>query len=153
MRVLLNMDPLSMTVSITSLLLGCAKVTKAAQDLRLRYKGASLTMSSIATECSAVTTALSYLQNMIIGHSMTGQQDLVNTFDCVITGCTLTLSVLDEYVAELNYLDNPEAFNPSSVTRKDKMKVIWNEAEMRELLLQLQGHKSSIMLLLSIMQR
>lgn len=147
------MDPISLTVSITSLLLGCTKITKAAHDARSKYKGASLTISSIATECSAVTVALSHLQSILSSKSNVLDETTIGCLDCVITGCTLTLSVLEEYVVELQTAPNLTPNDPKALTRMDKAKVVWNEAEMRELLQQLQGHKSSITLLLTIAQR
>ena len=147
------MDPLSLTVSITSLILGCAKITKVASDLRSQYKRASLTLSSIATECTAVTTALSHLQSTMLLHNAVEAPDLMRTTDCVVAGCTLTLSVLDEYLQEINYTQDSMTFEPPHLTRREKIGTAWNESEMRELLQQLQGHKSSIMLILTMSQR
>ena len=147
------MDPLSLTVSITSLILGCAKITKVAHDVRSKYKRASLTLSSIATECTAVTAALSHLQSTMLSHNAVEAPDLMRTTECVVTGCTLTLSVLDEYLQEVKYSEDSWPTNPSTLTTREKITTVWNETEMRELLQQLQGHKSSIMLILTMSQR
>ena len=147
------MDPLSITVSITSLLLGCSKVTKAAHDARSKYKGASLAISSIATECSAVTIALSHLQDVLTSRSSSLDERTLGCLECIITSCTLTLSVLEEYVVELQIVRDHTSDELKSLKAMDKAKVVWNESEMRELLQQLQGHKSSITLLLTIAQR
>ncbi|PGH13662.1 hypothetical protein AJ79_03510 [Helicocarpus griseus UAMH5409] len=139
------MDPLSITASISGLLVACAQVVKIASDVRGKYKTASLTISSIATECVTVTTALSHLQVLVIRRADSFDSNTANMFECVITGCKLTLSVLDEYIMELS-LDHGE------LTSKNKAKVVWNESEMKELLQQLRGHESSLNLLLTVMQ-
>ncbi|PGG99379.1 hypothetical protein AJ80_09375 [Polytolypa hystricis UAMH7299] len=145
------MDPLSITVSISSLLVACAQVVKVASDIRGKYKTASLTISSIATECVTVTTALSHLQMLAIRRAEFFDSNTINMFDCVITGCKLTLSVLDEYIMEIS-AGGTDTYGPGRMTTKSKAKVIWNEAEMRELLQQLRGHESSLNLLLTVMQ-
>ena len=141
-----------MTVAITSLVMKCASIVKAAQDVRGRYKAATLAISSIATECVAVSTALSHLQSLTINDGSV-DADVVNTLETVVIGCTLTISVLDEYILEL-IADN-NVLKTADVTTKwtTKVKFLWNEAEMKELLQQLRGHQSSITLLLTVLRR
>ncbi|MCJ1284978.1 hypothetical protein MMC26_004315 [Xylographa opegraphella] len=145
------MDPLSMTVAITSLVMKCASIVKAAQDVRGRYKAATLTISSIATECVTVSTALSHLQNLAINDGSV-DADVVNTLETVVIGCTLTISVLEEYILEL--ITDKKVSNSADITSKwtTKVKFLWNEVEMRELLQQLRGHQASITLLLTVLR-
>lgn len=44
----------------------------------------------------------------------TGSPDptAMNSLECVVASCTLTLSVLDEYTAELNYFNDTSSFQP-----------------------------------------
>lgn len=148
-----EMDPLSITVSVTSLLFACAKITKEAHDIRSKYKGVSMTLSSIATECSAVTAALLILQNMFTDGSPSLDDIPLRSLECVMNGCAMTLSVLEEYLLELQLDPDPASAGTKPLKRKRKMKAVWNEVEMKELWQQLQGHKSSITMILTIAQR
>ncbi|MCJ1393744.1 hypothetical protein MMC18_006620 [Xylographa bjoerkii] len=141
-----------MTVAIASLVMKCASIVKAAQDVRGRYKAATLTISSMATECVTVSTALSHLQNLAINDNGSVDVDVVNTLETVVIGCTLTISVLDEYILELTTDKSVLKSADSSSKWTTKVKVLWNEAEMRELLQQLRGYQSSITLLLTVLQ-
>lgn len=73
--------------------------------------------------------------------------------ECVITGYTLTLSVLEEYGVELQVIQDLNLLDLKPLTTKERTKLIWNKSEIKELLQQLQGHKSSITLLLTIAQK
>ncbi|MCJ1402608.1 hypothetical protein MMC11_005828 [Xylographa trunciseda] len=146
------MDPLSMTVAISSLVMTCASIVKAAQDVRGRYKAATLTISSIAAECVAVSTALSLLQNLSISGNGSVDADVVNTLETVVIGCTLTISVLHEYILELITDNNVLKSADAKSKWRTKVKFLWNEVEMKELLLQLRGHQSSITLLLTVLR-
>ncbi|KAK2756183.1 hypothetical protein FQN54_005591 [Arachnomyces sp. PD_36] len=145
------MDPLSITTSVASLLVACSQVVRIATDIRGKYKTASLTISSIATECGTVTTALSHLQVLAITRPEPFDSNTTNMFECVMTGCKLTLSVLEEYVTELSE-GATDMSTPVPMTVKSKAKVVWNEPEMKELLQQLRGHQSSLTLLLTVLQ-
>lgn len=148
------MDPLSAASSIASVMIGCAKVVKVAHDIRGKYKGASVTIASIATECATVRTGLSQLQK-VATKTNDFDEDTADTFETVILGCTLTMSVLNDYVAELT--ESMGEVNAevgiAQPSRMAKMKLLWNESEMKELLHQLRGHQSSITMLLTTLQR
>ncbi|KAH0534119.1 hypothetical protein FGG08_007277 [Glutinoglossum americanum] len=144
------MDPVSMIASITSLVVGCAKIVQIAQGAYGIHKAASLTISSISTECVAVSASLSYLQSLVVGNSGSLDPHIANAFETVIVGCTLTLSVLNEYIMEL--AANKEVLDMAPASRMAKAKLMWNESEMKELLQQLRGHQSSITLLLTVLR-
>ena len=112
-----------------------------------------MTLSSIATECSAVTAALFHLQNIVSSRTAFLDEISGESLSCVMNGCILTLSVLEEYLVEFQSAQDPNIFGLKPLTTREKSKVVWNESEMKELSQQLQGHKSSITLLLTVAQR
>src|ERR1700712_4628746 len=90
---------------ITPLLSTCTKIVKILHDVGKKFKRAPLMMTSIASECSLIHVALAQLRNfdwsaMSTYGDVRGEQ-LTRTTEAIILGCTLTLSVIEEYAIEL----------------------------------------------------
>jgi hypothetical protein len=140
-----------LVLAITPLLLGCKKVIKIIQDVRTKCKTAPLTMISIATECSTVSTALSQLQFLSQGE---GREHIMHSIEASILGCTLTLSVLEEYIMGLqSSIEDSILKATNQAGMMAKAMVVWKEDEMKELLQQLQSHQINLKILLTVLQR
>ena len=145
------MDPLSATASVAALLVTCGKVARVALGVCGTYKDAPFTIDSIATECAAVRAALDCLQSLLGDDTDSLDVEISHKFETAILGCTSILSALEEYVIELR--KNQDLSNLDATSRRAKLKLLWHERKIKELLLQLQGHKSSITMLVNVLQR
>ncbi|ERF72070.1 hypothetical protein EPUS_04988 [Endocarpon pusillum Z07020] len=119
------MDPLSVTVSVSSLLVIAARVVKVIHDIRGDYKDAEFILCSIASECT-VTEA----------------------FDTALLGCALTLSVLDEELRKLVQ----GGFIDTNALEPRKLKYLVENERLKELLQQIRGQLLAITLLLNTYQ-
>jgi hypothetical protein len=99
------MDPLSIKVSVSSLLVVAATVVKVIHDVRGDYKDAAPMLSSIASECTVVQAALARLQSLMLADSQALESRLTPqvtaVFETALLGCALTLSVIDEELGRL----------------------------------------------------
>lgn len=115
-------------------------------------------MANIASECSTVNVALAQLQVVFAGADFPsykteqGGEDILRSFDAVATGCSMILSLLEQYLADAVKRDGVESLSLSNgVSRKEKAKFVWNEDEIKDLLLQLRGYQTSLTLLLNVL--
>lgn len=128
--------------------------------MRHKYKSAEMTMASIASECATVNVALAQLQVVITGGDLISQkarqggEDVLRSVDAVTLGCSITFSVIERRLADAVREDGVESdLSSSGVSRKDKVKFVWNSEEVQDLLGQLRGYKSSLTLLLGVLNK
>lgn len=131
-----------------------------ANTVLVRYQNAAMTMASIARECSVVSVALVQLRVIFTGadyllyKSQEGDEDIMRSIDAVTLGCSMTLSLIKQHLADAVKKDGVETLESSNgVSRKEKAKFVWNEEEVKDLLLQLRGYQSSLSLLLNVLNR
>lgn len=106
-------------------------------------------MTSIATECSLIHVALAQLRNFDwAGVSSCGDgrlEQLTRSTEAIILGCTLTLSVIEEYAIEVQtYVDGAHLSPTEQMGIMARVRLLWKEEEMRELLLQLRGYQTGL---------
>jgi hypothetical protein len=106
-------------------------------------------MTSIATECSLIHVALAQLGNFdwsAVSTSVDGRlEQMTRSTEAVILGCTLTLSVIEEYAIELQeYVDGSPVSPTEQMGIMARVRVLWKEDELRELLLQLRGYQTGL---------
>jgi hypothetical protein len=148
------MEPLSITAAVVTLIARFAETALAFNSIRTKYNHASVTITSIATECTVVGAALSQIQTVILrapqvtSSHFDQSSQLATYFETAITACAMTLSVLHEEVNKL--VGDGENFH--GVTRMARVRYIWNEAFMSQLLQQIRGLHSAINLLLNALQ-
>ena len=154
------MDPLSISASISTLLVGSTRIIQLANNLRLKYQSGAMAMANIASECSIVNVALAQLQAVFAGADLQsykteqGGEDILRSFDAVTMGCSMTHSLLEQHLADAVKRDGVESLSLSNgVSRKDKAKFVWNEDEIKDLLLQLRGYQTSLTLLLNVLHK
>lgn len=144
------MDPLSIAASASTLVFACIKVVKGLCDLRERYKIAGTTIASLSSECMVLHIALSQIQKLALIPSffdrMESHPGLQDSFELALLSCTQTLSALEEELRGLS----------PSLERTDdpflRVKYLWNEEIMREILLLLRSQQNTISTLLVAIQ-
>jgi hypothetical protein len=135
--------------SIAPLITTCTKIVKILRDVGKKFKRAPLMMTSIATECSLIHVALDQLRTFD-WTSLAAQGDgrlelMTRSSETIILGCTLTLSVIEEYATELQeYVEGSKLSPTEQMGIMARVRVLWKEDEMRELLLQLRGYQTGL---------
>lgn len=86
------------------------------------------------------TTALSHLSN---------NATLAQSFDIVLTGCTVTLSVLDSEIQQV--LKGREDEEMAGFCQRAKY--VWNEDTLKSVLDELRGQREALNLLVTVVQR
>jgi hypothetical protein len=134
---------------ITPLLSTCTKIVTILHNVGKRFKRAPLMMTSIATECSLIHVALAQLRNFdwttVSSYGDGRQEQMTRATESIILGCTLTLSVIEEYAIELqDYVDGSPLSPTEQMGIMARVRVLWKEEEMRELLLQLRGYQTGL---------
>jgi hypothetical protein len=148
------MDPLSIATGAASLTTACVKSIRSLKAIANTYKSASLTILAISSECSVISTALSQIQNLFLHNpdSLKLQLGLQNqlhaAIETALTGCSVTLAALDD---ELQKLAEGQTVTGES-SRLVRLKYMWNEDIMKELLQNLRGQHGGLNLLLTALQ-
>jgi hypothetical protein len=161
-NIVITMDPISIAASISSLIVGSTKIVQLANNVRQQYANSELLMASVAAECSTVTVALAQLHSALQSRNerswkRDGKEDVLKSVEAVSVACSLTLSVLEKYMVGMVKAkedeDEPESSrNDVQLTRREKMRVLWNDEEITRLLSQMRGYQSSLGLLLNVVQ-
>ena len=152
--IVIHMDPLSISAAVAGIISSCLTTATTLNRLRSSYLNASLTIGSICSEMTVISASLAQIQNYILTNtSAVSEQfqthlDLKLTFDIALTGCMVTFSCLEE---EANSLVE-KATEGREFNWADKVKVVWKEDNMKELLQQLRGQQTAISVLLQSLQ-
>lgn len=106
-------------------------------------------MTSIASECGLIHVALTQLRDFDWGNlnpdNKNQLEQMIRTTETIILGCTLTLSVIEEYALELQeYVQGSKLSPTEQMGVMSRVRVFWKEDEMRELLVQLRGYQSGL---------
>ena len=144
------MDPLSITVSVSSLLVVAAQVIQATCELRSRYKDAAFMLAAISTECTVINSSLAMLQTRMLSDldllksRMT--PEIATTFEAALQGCELTMSVIQE---EMGGLQKQTALGEVIPRR---LKYVLAQPHLQDVLQQIRGQQTGITLLLQTYQ-
>src|SRR5436190_4339003 len=102
------MDPISLIGLAAGLIPMCAKVGKSLNDARSKYVASSMTVSAIVSECTVIAAALSQLEQVARndpqGLSLRldpRDSQLGISFELALSGCSLTLTALNEEIDKL----------------------------------------------------
>lgn len=136
--------------SISPLLTTCSKISIILLNVGKKFKRAPLMMTSIGTECNLIHVALSQVRSFdwssMVGCTDGRLEELTRATESIILGCQLTLSVIEEYAIELqDYVEGSPLSPTEQMGIMARVRVLWKEEEMRELLLQLRGYQSGLM--------
>lgn len=146
------MDPLSIATATSSLVFTVVKNGRALATIYEKYQDAHRCLFLMQTECTVLAAALSQLQVLFSGNSSARLREypegVLEALDLSLVGCTLTLSVLTKEIGGLT--DGVEDLGKEQLGmgKGKRAKYVWKEESMNELLLQLRGQSSALMLLL-----
>lgn len=139
------MDPLSIGSAVVGLIAAATRITPIVYHFITHAHDAPKTASQILDEMNSITTALERLQTYLVGASTTdvARRSLVSLRNIVatLTACVTTYSDLERIVGKC--LEDGKV---------KKMKWLINEGDIGELVHRVQGHKSSLTLMLTILQ-
>jgi hypothetical protein len=118
------------------------------------YSRSAITIASMTAQCSCVEFALLQVQETIVNnpqsiYRLRSDSALARHFSSVFGACQLVFSILDQRLKAL--LDNGSNQYGELGTMK-KIKQVWNDQEMKDLLRNIESQASAINLLLGALQ-
>ncbi|KAF5598141.1 GTPase-activating of the rho rac family (LRG1) [Fusarium pseudoanthophilum] len=142
------MDPLSIASSVVGLTATCLSTCKKLHDLAGEYQDVPAVIAMICSESTIISIGLSELQMKILRRDDLAQAWASNTeiwtaFETALTGCMVVFSCLEAETRGLRS-KNPGVWA--------KIKFIWNQDRLKELLGALRGQQSSITFLLNLLE-
>lgn len=156
------MDPLTLSMAITPLILTSARLAILVTVVRDSYTDAPTTLLSILAECHLMHTALSKIQGLVFRNEtelaarLQGQKSLHDAFDKALTGCRITLTALNLEVGKL-VEPKPQQGKikegPMEMKFCAKVKVIWKEDVMKHLLEHTRGLMVSLHFIITLLER
>jgi len=154
-------DPLSVVASIAGLIGISAKIIcllKDVYDCGARAKGAPDSINRVMAEMQDMNAIFCQVQLFIVGQSERPQNSRLTMISihhlvATLSGCVLVCSSLDKYLNEVVGIVDPSV--PASKTGLlwERVKwASWKEAEVADVIEDLQRHKLSLNLMLGIIQ-
>jgi hypothetical protein len=150
------MDAARAVSSITRLIFNCATAVQACNDLHGKYKNADQTLGSIATEGSTLQDSLLHLQHLMLHNpaALSSRWDvksmLPQTFETAIESFDKALAAL--HLELEKYSSKGGSSSGTALARSLKIKLLWNENAMQDVLVRLRAHQQSLQFLLAILQ-
>lgn len=148
------MDPLSIVGLVGTLVPLCVRVTYALNNVKTNYSQSNMTISAIVSECSVIAAALTQIERIakqdpdgLASRLDPNTSQLGASFELAMSGCSITLTVLNEEVQKLI-----GAEKVGFLGWRPRAKYIWNEAGMKDLLATLRGQQSALHLLVAAIQ-
>ncbi|MCJ1353489.1 MAG: hypothetical protein MMC33_003475 [Icmadophila ericetorum] len=148
------MDPLSISTGVASLVGCCAGILKSCTDIVARYQDSPRILSSIQTECSTTREALSLVFVLVnkndpsVASHLETSEPLTQKFDIALTGCTFTLTRLDNELQDI--LQKKEA--DDRLPFRQRAKFLWSEDTLKEVMEELRGQREALNFLVNIVQ-
>jgi hypothetical protein len=142
------MDPLSVAASVTGILATAAHATTILTSFIKNTRSAPKLAHRVLTEVSSFAAVLSQLQAFVLGSASVARERgtliLVEQVLVVLTECVIAFSELDEVLQTLKTQQQMELW--------DRMKWAINESKITGIMGRLQGNKTSLTLMLTILQ-
>lgn len=142
------MDPLSVSASVVGLLGARAQITSFLFTIVSNVRDAPKLAESLVTEMADIAAALGSLQSYVCNRTQVsaerGALILLEHVSTTLTGCVTTYSDLQRIIDDLNVGQDMSTF--------DKLKWSRQESKINIILQRLQNHKSSLTLMLTILQ-
>ena len=148
------MDPLTICATVASLVKTCGTAVTTCNGLLNKYKNAPDLLASIRTECTTIKMTLSYIDWLVkrdtdlLSSQLKDHGPLAETFEVALTGYATTFSLLD---AELQQLYNGNQ-DDKAYKWKDKMRYMWDENHVKDLLNHMRGLRSAVNLVVAALQ-
>jgi hypothetical protein len=119
-----------------------------------RYSLAAITMASMMAQCSCVEFAILQVQEVVVNNPpsaylLRSDAALTKHFSSVFGACELVFSILNQ---RLKSLTDGNVDHVGQLSKISKLKYVWNDQEMKDLLRNLESQASAINLLLAALQ-
>jgi hypothetical protein len=109
-------------------------VVKVCNDYRSKYKIASTTLPALATECHTICIVR---DPDWASSRLDSKPHLRLVFDNALAGCEIVVSIIDDEVENLMKSAGDDVSRQPS--RMERVRYVWNEDTMKELLQQARG--------------
>ncbi|KEQ79671.1 tricorn protease domain 2-containing protein [Aureobasidium pullulans EXF-150] len=144
-------------LAIGPLLSGCYKIVTTVNQLHQSYKFLPMTLASIVATCNMTKITLGQLDSALAKDFdivKDANKELVEQFDGIKIGCTITISLLEKHVTQLLHVASSEVpLKAQHTSRTGKWKALYNESDMKELLGQLKDNNTLLNTILNVLQR
>lgn len=144
-------------LAIGPLLSGCFQIVTTINKLHQSYKFMPMTLASIVATCNMTRITLDRVDsNLVMSLDITKKvnRELLEQFDGIKIGCTMTLSLLEKHVTDLLEVGSSAVpLKAQQTSRKHKLKSLYNESDMKELLGQMKDHNALLNTILNVLQR
>lgn len=157
------MDPFTISAAVAPLLISSAKLMILIGTVKDSYKNAPNMLVAMVIESKLMHVALSKIQGLVyknesqLSAQVRSQPHLQDVFDSALTACRLTLDALR---LEIDGLVEPDQQNGKSreaenvaIGFRAKVKMLWKEDTMKEILNQTRRLMTSLQNLVSILER
>ncbi|KAF2669340.1 hypothetical protein BT63DRAFT_258973 [Microthyrium microscopicum] len=149
------MDPITITTTVVKLTASCLSTAKALNTLRNQFNDAPMTIVSICSETTVIAASLSQIQSLVltrdnISSILRQRPEFASALDTALVGCMVLFSCLDEEVRRLSRSTSPAA-RAITFGFRDKVRALWNNDRLKELLDALRGQQTSITLLIQLL--
>jgi hypothetical protein len=144
-------------VAVGPLLNACYSIVQGINKLHQSYKFMPMTLSLIEFTCKSTSATLKKVDQTFVnsaGLLTDSSRELSDQFDGIKIACTMTLSLLQTHVSDLQDIaasDIPIKAQNSSATVK--LKALYNESDMKELFGQLKDYNERLDTILIHLQR
>jgi hypothetical protein len=146
------MDPISFALSIPHVVAGLLRIIEYANAIQAKFEAAPTSMASITAQCSIMNIMLGRIQRLDVSRAVPSEQErtrLLRDVGAIISGCTGTLTNLENLLLSLNQEDNSSF---TQVGKKGRFLFLWYDGRIKDLLGELSSYHSSITLLLATAQ-
>ena len=138
-------DPLSAAAGIIGILTAAVQISKLLIEFTKRTNDAPRQASQVLSEVNNVHTIMTQLQAFLLGLNTSNQSQAchvqLESLISVLTGCVATFSDLEQLLDQMRSED---------LTMLDRLKWARKESAIEGLISQLQKHKTSLTLILEI---
>jgi hypothetical protein len=133
------LDPLTTTTAILAISTRCATIVQDIHDVVQHYKNAPRTIKRIQEEAGAIGGSLAaIILALEFNPRILEAAGLITGFNAIIEECRAVLSRIDTYLAIIT----------AGGQWRQRVRIIWNESELKTLLDELRGKQGSLVLLL-----
>jgi hypothetical protein len=147
------MDPLSIVAVVAQLTTTCVTTVKRLYDLREKYKNTPVVIVAICSESTVISASLAQIQSLLLQrHDFTdiwkSHTELPTVLDQAVTGVIVIFNLLDAEIRRIT----AETSDPSRIQWRSRLRMLWNESQLNDLLSSIRGQQTAITLLIQLLQ-
>jgi hypothetical protein len=121
--------------------------------LREKYKDTAVVIVSICSEATVISASLAQIQSLLLQrHDLAdvwrSRTELPTVLDQALTGCMVIFSCLDAEIQRIT----AAATDPGRIRWRSRVRMMWNESQLNDLLSSLRGQQTAMTLLIQLLQ-